>query len=400
MPAAAAVAITHCGLLAGTPPAAHGRASAFVAPVPAGGLAAAARRGVVFPLGDARPMPAVVSGCHRHSRAVAPRVPPSRRSVVGPVMALDNPPAALRELLTSPTCLLMPCAYDALSARLVARAGFPLTFMSGFSVAASLGLPDTGLLGYAEVEARLRSMTTAVDIPIICDADTGYGGVANVVRTVRGLAAAGAAGLMLEDQVWPKRCGHTKGKAVVDRETAFLRVKAAVDASRSLGDRGPVIVARTDAARFSMDEALTRVRLFAEAGAEVTFVEAPRSRAELAAVGAATDGPKLANMLEEGQTPLLSAGELGALGFTIAAYPLTLVSAAIRAMEAALAALAAGGGDTPEGRALLSSFAHVQDVAGFNDFYALEDHYAGLGERARALSPPPDKLADVRDSEV
>lgn len=237
MPAAAAVAITHCGLLAGTPPAAHGRASAFVAPVPAGGLAAAARRGVVFPLGDARPMPAVVSGCHRHSRAVAPRVPPSRRSVVGPVMALDNPPAALRELLTSPTCLLMPCAYDALSARLVARAGFPLTFMSGFSVAASLGLPDTGLLGYAEVEARLRSMTTAVDIPIICDADTGYGGVANVVRTVRGLAAAGAAGLMLEDQVWPKRCGHTKGKAVVDRETAFLRVKAAVDASRSLGDR-------------------------------------------------------------------------------------------------------------------------------------------------------------------
>lgn len=314
-------------------------------------------------------------------------------------MAMDNPAAALRELLTSPTCLLMPCAFDPLSARLVARAGFPLTFMSGFSVAASLGLPDTGLVGYAEVEARLRSMTAAVDIPIICDADTGYGGVANVSRTVRGLAAAGAAGVMIEDQVWPKRCGHTKGKAVVDRETAFLRVKAAVDASRSLGDRGPVIVARTDAARFSMDEALTRVRLFAEAGAEVTFVEAPRSRAELATVGTATDGPKLANMLEEGQTPLLSAAELGALGFTIAAYPLTLVSAAIRAMEAALAALAAGGGDTPDGRALLSTFAHVQDVAGFNDFYALEDRYAEMGVQA-AVSPPPDALADVRDGKV
>jgi len=152
-------------------------------------------------------------------------------------MAVANPPAALRSLLASPTCRLMPCAYDALSARLVERAGFPLTFMSGFSVAASLGLPDTGLLAYAEVEARLRTMTAAVDIPIICDGDTGYGGVANVVRTVRGLAAAGAAGVMIEDQEWPKRCGHTQGKAVVDRQTAFLRVKAAVDASRALGDR-------------------------------------------------------------------------------------------------------------------------------------------------------------------
>jgi 2-methylisocitrate lyase-like PEP mutase family enzyme len=160
--------------------------------------------------------------------------------------------------------VLMPCCYDALTARLVQRANFDVTFMSGFSVAASRGLPDTGLLSYAEMRDAILSITETLSIPLIADADTGGGAPPNVRRTVLGYAAAGAAGLLIEDQETPKKCGHTKGKAVIPRAEAVRRVIAACDArdEADIGDGGPFIIARTDAGRDSFDEALERARLF------------------------------------------------------------------------------------------------------------------------------------------
>ena len=196
----------------------------------------------------------------------------------------------------------MPCCFDALSARLVEKAGFPVTFASGFSVAAAHGLPDTGLLSYGEMEQAMRRIAGSLDsIPCIGDGDTGYGNAVNAKRTVRGYAAAGLAGIMIEDQVSPKRCGHTQGKEVVDRATAVSRVRAAVEASREAArteDDSILIVARTDArAILGLDEALTRARLFREAGADICFVEAPRSAEEMRSICEAIEGPKMANML-------------------------------------------------------------------------------------------------------
>ncbi len=283
-----------------------------------------------------------------------------------------GPAARLRALLEEPGLLVMPCCFDALSARLIERAGFPLTFMSGFAVsAARLGLPDTGLISYGEMlDHQGRNICAAVDIPVIGDGDTGYGNALNVKRTVAGYAAAGFAAVMIEDQLAPKRCGHTRGKQVVGRDEALGRIRAAVDAREEGADI--LILARTDArAAVGLDEALTRAKAFEELGADIIFVEAPESLDEMAAVAGATSRPNLANMVEEGDTPVLPPDKLEALGFKIAAYPLTLLSAATRAMEEALAALKAG---TPPGN--LTSFAHLRGVAGFDDYFAAEKRYA------------------------
>ncbi|MEO5374946.1 MAG: isocitrate lyase/PEP mutase family protein [Alphaproteobacteria bacterium] len=265
----------------------------------------------------------------------------------------------------------MPCCFDALSARLVERAGFDLTFMSGFAVAAArLGVPDTGLISYGEMVDQGRNICGAVSIPVIGDGDTGYGNAINVRRTVRGYAAAGFGGVMIEDQVWPKRCGHTRGKRVVPFAEAVARVRAAVDAREEGADI--VIVARTDArATHDLDEAIARARAFAEAGADVTFLEAPRSEDEMRAYCAAVPGPKMANMLEQGDTPLLPPARLQDMGYRIAAYPLTLMSAAMGAMQRALADLARGA--TPEG---LVDFAEIRDIVGFTAYYEEERRYA------------------------
>lgn len=171
----------------------------------------------------------------------------------------------------------MPCCFDALSARLIERhSAFEFSFMSGFSAAAANGLPDTGLMSYEEVRRQLSTITETNSIPIICDGDTGYGNAVNVKRTVKGLVAAGAAGVMIEDQIAPKRCGHTRGKDVVSFDEATMRIQAAVDA-RSEINSNVVIVARTDAAAiFGMDEAIRRVHSFREIGADVLFIEAPK----------------------------------------------------------------------------------------------------------------------------
>lgn len=276
----------------------------------------------------------------------------------------------LRSLLRSDDFLMMPCCFDAMSAKLVERAGYPLTFMSGFSVSAARNaLPDTGLLSYGEMVDQGRLICQATNLPVIGDGDTGYGNALNVKRTVQGYASAGFAGIMIEDQVAPKRCGHTKGKQVVGFDEACMRVQAAVDARNEGADI--LIMARTDAREgLGLDEALRRMGEFQKIGVDILFLEAPQSREEMQRFCDEISGPKMANMVEQGKTPVLAPAELEQMGYKIAAYPLTLMLSALKAMETALEELK--GGAHPSN---LASFAHLQDVIGFPEYYAAEDRY-------------------------
>ena len=276
----------------------------------------------------------------------------------------------LRHLLRQPDFLIMPCAFDALSARLIEEAGFALTFMSGFAVAAArFGLPDTGLVSYGEVVETARNITDAVTLPVIGDGDTGYGNPMSVKRTVAGFAKAGLAAVMIEDQLSPKRCGHTEGKSVVGRAEAQTRLRAAIDARNDGADI--LILARTDArATLGIDEAVTRVRLFREMGADITFLEAPRSLEEMRHYCREVEGPKMANMLEGGMTPVLAPQQLAEMGYKIAAYPLTLLSGAVAAMRDNLAALRDG--RTP---AQLTDWPDLRRLAGFEDYDRHADRY-------------------------
>jgi 2-methylisocitrate lyase-like PEP mutase family enzyme len=288
--------------------------------------------------------------------------------------AKNSPSDRLRRLLAEPGLLVTPSCFDALSAKLIERAGFPLAFMSGFAVsAARLGLPDTGLISYGEMIDTGRNVCAAVSIPVIGDADTGYGNAMNVKRTVRGYAQAGFACAMIEDQRAPKRCGHTRGKQVVERGEALARVRAAVHA-RDEG-AGILVMARTDArATHGLDEALWRARAFEDLGADIVFVEAPASRAEMEQICRSTGAPQMANMVEGGDTPILPPRELEAIGYRIAAYPLTLLNAAVSSQENALAALARG--ETPAG---LLSFAELRERVGFDAYDAESRRYAEEG---------------------
>ncbi|PKA49923.1 Carboxyvinyl-carboxyphosphonate phosphorylmutase, chloroplastic [Apostasia shenzhenica] len=196
----------------------------------------------------------------------------------------DSPAQALRRLLESPGVHQGPVCHDALSAKLVQRAGFPFCVMGGFSVsAARLGMPDAGLISYAEMLDQGHQIIQAVSIPVIGDADTGYGNQVNVKRTVRGFIRAGFAGIILEDQVSPKACGHTRGRKVVPREEAVMRIKAAIDARKESGS-DIVIVARTDSRQaISLEEALWRTKAFADVGADVIFIDAIASIEEMKA---------------------------------------------------------------------------------------------------------------------
>lgn len=284
---------------------------------------------------------------------------------------MESPSKRLRELLGGRDLLLMPCCFDALSARLIEQAGFPLTFMSGFAVsAARLASPDTGLISYGEMVDQGRDICAAVSIPVIGDGDTGYGNPANVKRTVHGYAQAGFAGVMIEDQRAPKRCGHTRGKEVVDRREAQQRLQAAVDAR----DEGAaiLIMARTDArATHGLEEALWRMQAFADLGADILFLEAPQDEQEMEVFCERIPGPKLANMLEEGVTPVLSPARLEAIGYRIAAYPLTLLNTAVFAMREALEDLKQG--RTPEHRV---DFETIRQIVGFPEYDRLLDGYA------------------------
>lgn len=284
-----------------------------------------------------------------------------------------TPGARLRALLATGELFVTPSCGDALAARLIEQAGFRTAFMSGFAVSAQrIGQPDAGLISYGEMAGAVRDICAATRLPVLCDGDTGYGNALNVKRTVKGYAQAGAAAIMIEDQVAPKRCGHTKGKLVVDRAEAVDRIRAAADARAEIGS-DIVILARTDARHgHGLDEALARAEAFHAAGAEILFVEAPKSEVEMRRICETLPGWKMANLVEGGETPIPPPAALAAMGFSVAAYPLTLMSAAMRAMLEALEALK---GQTHPDRLL--PFAELRERVGFEAYYADEQRYAG-----------------------
>lgn len=304
----------------------------------------------------------------------------------------------LREMLKGPEIIKGPCCHDALSAKLIEQAGFDFAFMSGFCTsAARLGAPDTGLMSYYEMMDQGRYIHEATHrIPVIGDGDTGYGNAMNVKRTVKGYAAAGFAGILIEDQTWPKSCGHVRNKRVVSREEAVSRIRAAVDARKEGADI--LIVARTDARQAeSLEEALWRAQAFAEAGADVLFIDALGSVEEMKAFcqlgGAAARIPKMANMLEGGgKTPILSPEELQRLGFSLVAYPLSLLGVSIRAMQDALRGLKSGRVPGPRE---MGTFVDIQMAVGFPEYFDEERRYAVSTPTSAATATPPPPAPDT-----
>jgi carboxyvinyl-carboxyphosphonate phosphorylmutase len=282
-------------------------------------------------------------------------------------------PGRLRELLAGPEPVLAPGAYDALSARLVEQAGFDAVYMTGFGTSASLlGQPDVGLLSFAEMVDQARRLAEAINVPLIADADDGYGNAINVTRTVRAYEAAGVAGLHLEDQRSPKRCGHLAGKQLIAASEMVEKIHAAVEARRSAD---LVVIARTDArAVEGLDAALERARRYRDAGADVLFVEAPESEAEVATVAQAfPDTPLLFNAVEGGRTPLLELARLRELGFRLVLCPLTALLAATAAMQQALARLRHSGAPHDDGALSFSGFT---DLIGLPEIQRLEARFA------------------------
>lgn len=263
--------------------------------------------------------------------------------------------------------------YDTLSAKLARAAGFPLAFISGYSVAATaIGEPDLGLLTQTEMIERARRICGSVDIPIIVDADTGYGNPLNVYRTIRELIAAGAAGCFLEDQVWPKKCGHMRGKRVIEREEYVQKIRAA---SEARGSADFFIVARTDAlAPVGIDEAIARVTAARQSGADASFVEAPPSLELLAEIGRRAPKPMVANMLEGGKTPVLQKQQLAEMGFQLILYPLTALFAAAHAIAGFYRKLRQDGTTLGEEQRLMS-FAEFNALIGVDEKYALAERF-------------------------
>ena len=277
----------------------------------------------------------------------------------------------LREKIANGEFMPMPCCFDALSAKMIEQAGFGVTFMSGFAASASrLGQPDLGLMSYAEVVDQARNITDAIAIPVIADGDTGYGNAMNVRRTVEGFAKAGCAGILIEDQLAPKRCGHTPGKDVVGRDEAFDRIKAAVDAREEGTDI--LIMGRTDANHtHGLEEAIHRGKRYQELGADIIFIEAPKTVGEMETICREVPGCHMANIVEGGLTPNLAMEQLREVGFQFAAYPLTLLAASMQAMKHTLELMR---DDLPRTEQLMD-FEELRDRIGFNDYYETSQIY-------------------------
>ncbi len=288
--------------------------------------------------------------------------------------------SALRALLADTSLpLVVPGAGTPIEARAIERAGFPAVYLSGYAVAAwRHGLPDIGLLGIGEAAEALAAVARVTDLPILADADTGYGDSTSVWANVRLLESAGAAAIQIEDQVWPKKCGHMVGKEVIDQDEAVRKIATAVEARR---DSDTVIIARTDAlAPRGLDEALTRARRFREAGADIVFVDAPSSIEELTRIGEVVDGPLMANMSEGGVTPALSADEFHALGFQVVIFPTAPLRIAVKPMEEFLADLRRDGDSRPW-RDRMHGLDELNELVGLDD-------YLTIGDRASSRSLP------------
>lgn len=284
-------------------------------------------------------------------------------------------PGALRALLQARRFFIAPGSYDCITARLVETAGFPAAYVTGSGLSLSqLGAPDVGLMSYKEVLDRVSAMADAVAVPLIADVDTGYGGALNVMRTVRDFERAGVAALQIEDQAWPKRCGHEPGKQVVPVVEMAGRIAAALDARH---DADLVVIARTDAiALEGLDAALDRAHAYVEAGADVIFVEAPGDRDAMARVARELRVPVMANMVEGGKTPILPRDDLTALGYAFAIYPNALTRLFAFAGAQMLRGLARDG-DTSAWRDRMVSHGELWELFESPAWYALEQRLSG-----------------------
>jgi carboxyvinyl-carboxyphosphonate phosphorylmutase len=270
--------------------------------------------------------------------------------------------------------IVLPGVFDALSAKIAERVGFDAIFQTGYgSSAALLGMPDFGLLNSGETVDNAMRIIRAVGVPVLVDADTGYGNPLNVWRLVRDLESLGAAGIFLEDQVWPKRCGHMVGKDVIPKDEYIPKLKAALEARQS---KDFIIVARTDSrAPIGLEEAIERGKAYRKAGADVIFVEAPRSVEELKRVANEIDAPLVANMIEDGVTPNLSASELLKLGYHMAVFPLSAIYSATFAMRQVLTELR-NTGTTKAARNIMVTFEDFNELMNLDQFMDLERRYA------------------------
>ncbi|MDA9165331.1 isocitrate lyase/PEP mutase family protein [Alphaproteobacteria bacterium] len=277
----------------------------------------------------------------------------------------------LRELLIAKEFIPVPSCFDTLSAKLIEQANFDVTFMSGFAASASrIGSPDLGLMTFSEVFDQANNICNAINIPMIVDGDTGYGNAMNVRRTLKECAKAGCAGILIEDQLAPKRCGHTPGKDVVGRDEAFDRIRAANDMRNEGYDI--LIMARTDANHtHGLNEAIERAQKFFDLGADILFVEAPKNKNEMITICNEVPGHKIANIVEGGITPNLSMRELSDIGYKMAVYPLTVMSSAMKAMIKSLDLLM-----KDEDRSdLLIDFKDLRKRVGFDDYYEISSKY-------------------------
>jgi methylisocitrate lyase len=282
-------------------------------------------------------------------------------------------PITVQQAIANHGQLVMPGVYDALSAKIAARSGFEVIFITGYSLSASLlGEPDFGLITQTEVIEAARRICAVADIPVIVDADTGYGNAVNVMRTVDDLLRAGAAGMFLEDQVWPKRCGHMKGKQVIALDEYLKKLQAAIAAKSG---REFFIVARTDARQaLGLDEAIRRGVAFKAAGADAVFIEAPESKEEMKEIATHVPGPLVANMLERGVTPLMRPSELKALGYDLIVWPLAPIYAVAQSLAGVYGTLRSEG-STTQILDRLMPFDEFNKLVGLEEKYALDAKY-------------------------
>ncbi len=287
----------------------------------------------------------------------------------------DQKRPSLREQLEdSKRIIVLPGVFDALSARIAEQVGFEAMFQTGYgSSAALLGMPDFGLLNAGETVDNARRIIRAVQVPVLVDADTGYGNPLNVWRLVQDLESMGAAGIFLEDQIWPKRCGHMVGKDVIPKDDYLPKLKAALEARKS---KDFIIVARTDArAPLGLEEAIERGKAYRKAGADVVFVEAPRTVEELKRVADEIDAPLVANMIEDGVTPNLPAKDLLKLGYRIAVFPLSGLYSATYAMREVFTELKKTGG-TSKTRRMMVQFKDFNKFVDLQKYMGLEKRYS------------------------
>ena len=277
----------------------------------------------------------------------------------------------LRDVIKEKKFIPVPSCFDTLSAKLIEQANFDVTFMSGFAASASrIGSPDLGLMTFSEVLDQANNICNAIDIPMIVDGDTGYGNAMNVRRTLKECSKAGCAGILIEDQLAPKRCGHTPGKDVVGRDEAFDRIRAANDMRNEGYDI--LIMARTDANHtHGLTEAIERAQKFYELGADILFIEAPKNEKEMMTICKEVPGHKIANIVEGGITPNLSMRDLSDIGYKMAVYPLTVLSSAMKAMIKSLDLLM----KDEERSDLLIDFTDLRKRVGFNDYYEISSKY-------------------------